>query len=227
MEHVGIDLGSRRSHLVVMNGTGEVLLRRAIETRDLPSWLRARGASRVVMEAWQAHRDRRARSQARDRALRGLEARHSVRSVSGGAPSGLDDEHGSRELPERGRCVCRPARAVDEHRSQLIELRALAGTHQSPFRTSVRGGAPTAMTVINPSSDRALECDHLVDHEYGSPADPPMRQPSANSRVQERAAADHGTRGHSEREIGEIDLAGSPLPLTGRPLHSRVELDRP
>lgn len=51
MEHVGIDLGSRRSHLVVMNGTGEVLLRRAIETRDLPCWLRARGASRVVMEA--------------------------------------------------------------------------------------------------------------------------------------------------------------------------------
>lgn len=51
VEHVGIDLGSRRSHVVVMSAAGEIALRRTVETRELPSWLRARAASRVVMEA--------------------------------------------------------------------------------------------------------------------------------------------------------------------------------
>lgn len=51
MEHVGIDLGSRRSHLVVMSATGEVLQRRTIDTRELPAWLRSRSASKVAMEA--------------------------------------------------------------------------------------------------------------------------------------------------------------------------------
>lgn len=51
MEHIGIDLGSRRSHIVVLSEQGELAQRRVIETRELPSWLRARGASRVVMEA--------------------------------------------------------------------------------------------------------------------------------------------------------------------------------
>lgn len=51
MEHVGIDLGSRRSHVVLLSTTGAIVERRAIETRELPSWLRMRGASRVVMEA--------------------------------------------------------------------------------------------------------------------------------------------------------------------------------
>lgn len=51
MEHVGIDLGSRRSHLAVISEAGELLQRCTIETRELPAWLRARSASRVVMEA--------------------------------------------------------------------------------------------------------------------------------------------------------------------------------
>lgn len=51
MEHVGIDLGARRSHLVSMSATGAIAKRETIETRDLPSWLRARSPSRVVMEA--------------------------------------------------------------------------------------------------------------------------------------------------------------------------------
>jgi transposase len=51
VEHVGIDLGSRRSHIVVMMPTGEITERRTIETRELPSWLRTRGAGRIVMEA--------------------------------------------------------------------------------------------------------------------------------------------------------------------------------
>lgn len=50
MEHVGIDLGSRRSHIVVMSGE-KVAERRTIDTRELPAWLRSRDASRVVMEA--------------------------------------------------------------------------------------------------------------------------------------------------------------------------------
>lgn len=51
MEHVGIDLGATRSHVVVMSVTGEVIERVAVETLRLPTWLARRGPARVVMEA--------------------------------------------------------------------------------------------------------------------------------------------------------------------------------
>jgi transposase len=51
VEHVGIDLGARRSHLVAMSATGTIAKRETVETRELPSWLRARSPSKVVMEA--------------------------------------------------------------------------------------------------------------------------------------------------------------------------------
>ena len=51
MEHIGIDLGAKHSHIVVMTATGEVALRRRVPTRELPRWLEQRESSRVVMEA--------------------------------------------------------------------------------------------------------------------------------------------------------------------------------
>ena len=51
MEHVGIDLGARHSHLVVLSATGQMLSRQRVATSDLPRWLSRRTASRVVMEA--------------------------------------------------------------------------------------------------------------------------------------------------------------------------------
>lgn len=51
MEHVGIDLGARRSHVVVMSSAGEVRHRRQLATRELASWLSKRDKSRVLMEA--------------------------------------------------------------------------------------------------------------------------------------------------------------------------------
>lgn len=51
MEHVGIDLAAKRSNVVVMDASGEVIERRAVPTSELPSWLRRRPPSRVVMES--------------------------------------------------------------------------------------------------------------------------------------------------------------------------------
>lgn len=51
MEHIGIDLGATKSHIVVMSTAGEVLQRKQVATPALPSWLGKRSASRVVMEA--------------------------------------------------------------------------------------------------------------------------------------------------------------------------------
>lgn len=51
MEHIGIDLGAKHSHIVVMTAAAEVALRARVETRTLPSWLETRTQSRIVMEA--------------------------------------------------------------------------------------------------------------------------------------------------------------------------------
>jgi transposase len=50
VEHVGIDLGARRSHVVVIDEQGQVT-RHEVKTSTLPMWLRGRPPSRVVMEA--------------------------------------------------------------------------------------------------------------------------------------------------------------------------------
>ena len=50
MEHIGIDLGAKHSHIVVMT-EAQITLRTRVETRTLPSWLERRQPSRVVMEA--------------------------------------------------------------------------------------------------------------------------------------------------------------------------------
>lgn len=50
MEHVGIDLGSRRSHVVTLDEKGRVH-RETVPTSELGAWLGRRTASRVVMEA--------------------------------------------------------------------------------------------------------------------------------------------------------------------------------
>jgi len=51
MEHVGIDLGAVKSHVVRMNEKGDVVERWALRTRELESWLSRIKPSRVVMEA--------------------------------------------------------------------------------------------------------------------------------------------------------------------------------
>jgi transposase len=51
MDHIGIDLGARHSHVVVISPSGQEQGRRRIETASLGAWLKARGPSRVVMEA--------------------------------------------------------------------------------------------------------------------------------------------------------------------------------
>ena len=51
MEHIGIDLGAKHSHIVVMTPAAEVSLRTRLETSRLPRWLSDRAACRVVMEA--------------------------------------------------------------------------------------------------------------------------------------------------------------------------------
>ncbi len=51
MEHIGIDLGSRTSHLCVIDSeSATVLLEDAVRTSDLDAWLGARKPCRVVME---------------------------------------------------------------------------------------------------------------------------------------------------------------------------------
>jgi transposase len=51
MDHIGIDLGAKHSHVVVMTAAAQVALRTRVETRTLPTWLERREPGRVVMEA--------------------------------------------------------------------------------------------------------------------------------------------------------------------------------
>lgn len=51
MEHIGIDLGARRSHIVILDHNGTELERRIVPTTELRSVLQSRSPARVVMEA--------------------------------------------------------------------------------------------------------------------------------------------------------------------------------
>jgi transposase len=51
MEHIGIDLGARHSHLVVLSAQGQTLARQKVRTAELPDWLARRAPGHVVMEA--------------------------------------------------------------------------------------------------------------------------------------------------------------------------------
>lgn len=51
MDHVGIDLGATKSHVVRMNAGGDVVERWALRTSELDGWLRRLPPCRVVMEA--------------------------------------------------------------------------------------------------------------------------------------------------------------------------------
>jgi transposase len=51
VENIGIDLGARHSHIVVMTSAAEVVLRTRLQTVRLPRWIQSRPPSRVVMEA--------------------------------------------------------------------------------------------------------------------------------------------------------------------------------
>lgn len=50
MEHVGIDLGMKHSHIAIISAQG-VISKEKVVTYELPSWLARRPKSRVVMEA--------------------------------------------------------------------------------------------------------------------------------------------------------------------------------
>lgn len=51
MDHVGIDLGAMKSHVVRLDSKGEVVERWSLKTTELESWMRRLERSRVVMEA--------------------------------------------------------------------------------------------------------------------------------------------------------------------------------
>ena len=51
MEYIGIDLGARHSHLVVLHADGQDPTRRKVKTSELPEWLAKQPKSHVVMEA--------------------------------------------------------------------------------------------------------------------------------------------------------------------------------
>lgn len=50
MEHVAIDLGGRESQVCIRAATGDVLLKRKVETSKLPAFLKRRAKSRVILE---------------------------------------------------------------------------------------------------------------------------------------------------------------------------------
>jgi transposase len=51
MEHIGIDLGARHSHLVVLSAQGQTTARQKVRTAELPDWLARRAPGHIVMEA--------------------------------------------------------------------------------------------------------------------------------------------------------------------------------
>lgn len=50
MEHIGIDLGSRKSHLCIRTEKNETVEERVVRTSELGAWLAGRHASRVILE---------------------------------------------------------------------------------------------------------------------------------------------------------------------------------
>lgn len=50
MEHIGIDLGSRGSHICIRNNDAELLLETRVPTKELGNWLSQRPPAKVVVE---------------------------------------------------------------------------------------------------------------------------------------------------------------------------------
>lgn len=75
MEHIGIDLGSRKSDICIVDDRGVVLERKVMLTSEMCAWLKARSSSsRVVLESC---------SQARTVAQQATEAGHEVWVIPG------------------------------------------------------------------------------------------------------------------------------------------------
>jgi len=51
VQHIGIDLGAKKSHIVVLSETGDVLAKEILAASELRDWLEKQDRSRVVMEA--------------------------------------------------------------------------------------------------------------------------------------------------------------------------------
>lgn len=51
MEHIGIDLGARHSHIAVVGSRGDILRQTRVRTTELVGWLKSRERSHVVMES--------------------------------------------------------------------------------------------------------------------------------------------------------------------------------
>lgn len=50
MEYIGIDLGSRKSHICIRGANAEVLLETTVKTSELGTWLGSRAPSQVIVE---------------------------------------------------------------------------------------------------------------------------------------------------------------------------------
>jgi transposase len=153
VEHVGIDLGSRHSHIVVMSQEQEVLLRRKLETVGLESWLRGRPRSRVVMESC---------TQSRAAAAFATAASHEVvvvpsnvvRTLGVGARGIKTDDRdaevlamASVRIKHLNSAYLRSAQA--QERVQLISARQLLVASRSSLSTSVKSWLRGRLVVLS------------------------------------------------------------------------------
>lgn len=120
MEHVGIDLGATKCHVVRLSESGEELERQALRTLDVERWLRQLKPSRVVMESC---------TQSRVIARIALAQGHHAIVVSGTVVRALGV--GARGIKTDDRDAQVLARAAFRNESLTgIHLRSTQATHQ-------------------------------------------------------------------------------------------------
>jgi len=137
----------------------------------------------------------------------------------------VDDPTQGRRRRRRARHLCarhRPTpRRTPRRRARPNPFRAL---HREPRAKPVPNHGPWRCSNGDDrdvAAQTELKLGHLVDCEYGLPADPQLRPMSANSRVRERATTYGLGASNRRRKFNESCRSGTRPSLTSRPLHSR------
>ena len=178
MEHIGIDLGAKHSHLVVLSETGVLTRREKIRTAQLPAWLEEQPQSRIVLEAC---------TQSPAIAKLGRQAGHEmvivpgniVRALGVGARSIKTDDRDAEVLAQASfrnldlksvhvrSDLSRSRREVLAARATHIELRKVVSTS---IKSWLRGRLQTVKARANSKFFAAEVRKRAMEHVEGLPA---------------------------------------------------------
>lgn len=155
MEHLAIDLGSRKSQICVRSRSGEIVVERRLDTDALPAFLRSRPASRVILETC---------TEAFYVADHALEAGHEVRvvpsmlvrSLGVGARGVKTDQRDARATSEASTRIDLPSVYVpsktSRQRSALCSSRQVLVSTRTKFINHCRGWLRSQIGRVAPGS---------------------------------------------------------------------------